>query len=103
MVSKSKKQKPGKSYSFFDANNVLYCHGCIEKDVDDEDLGSSLKVVKFDQDIDEDFFLLVVMFHFLLTSSAKMILMMKTDTRQSLQMNVALWLLLRLAYILLQR
>lgn len=57
MVSKSKKQKPGKSYSFFDANNVLYCHGSIEKDVDDADTGSSLKVVKFDKNIDEDFFL----------------------------------------------
>ncbi len=57
MVSKSKKQRPGKSYSFFDANNVLYCHGCIESDVDDADSGSSLKIIKFDKAIDESFFL----------------------------------------------
>ncbi|MCR5760723.1 MAG: tRNA preQ1(34) S-adenosylmethionine ribosyltransferase-isomerase QueA [Sphaerochaetaceae bacterium] len=57
MVSKSKKQKVGKSYSFFDNNGKLYCHGTIASDVNDDDTGSSLKIVEFDRIIDENFFL----------------------------------------------
>ena len=56
MVSKSKKQKPGKEFDFFDREGKLYCRGMIESDVDDKDQGSSLKVIKFDRDIDEAFF-----------------------------------------------
>jgi len=70
MVSKSKKQRPGKVYSFFvndgpcDSANVssgdgqgkLFCKGVIESDVNDSDSGSSLKIVKFDTPIDESFF-----------------------------------------------
>lgn len=57
MVSKSKKQKAGKSFTFFTPDNQVYCTGVIDGDVDDNDSGSSLKIVKFDRDIDEDFFL----------------------------------------------
>lgn len=57
MVSKSRKQKVGKSYSFYDNNGNLYCHGSISSDVDDHDTGSSLKIVEFDRIIDENFFL----------------------------------------------
>lgn len=57
MVSKSKKQKIGKKYLFYSLNNDLYCTGCIESDVNDNDVGSSLKVIKFDRVIDEEFFL----------------------------------------------
>lgn len=57
MVSKSKKQKPGKTFSFYNKNNDLYCKATIVNDVDDNDSGSTLKVVKFDRPIDEQFFL----------------------------------------------
>ena len=65
MVSRSKKQRPGKSFSFYTTAScpssssigTLFCHGWIESDVDDNDSGSSLKVVRFDRDIDESFFL----------------------------------------------
>lgn len=57
MVSKSKKQVPGKSYQFFDKDGNLYCQGTIDSNVDDNDSGSSLKIIKFDRDVDEDFFL----------------------------------------------
>lgn len=57
MVSKSKKQKVGKKYTFYTPDNNVYCTGVIDSDVDDNDSGSSLKIVKFDKDIDEDFFL----------------------------------------------
>ena len=56
MVSKSRKQKPGKSYSFLTTTGELYCSGCIETDVDDKDSGSALKIVRFDRNIDESFF-----------------------------------------------
>ncbi len=56
MVSKSKKQRPGKSYSFFAQDGSLFCNGCIDSDVDDSDSGSSLKVIKFDRPVDESFF-----------------------------------------------
>ncbi|MCR4676839.1 MAG: S-adenosylmethionine:tRNA ribosyltransferase-isomerase, partial [Sphaerochaetaceae bacterium] len=57
MVSKSRKQKAGKSYSFYDKDGNLYCHGKIASDVLDNDKGSSLKIVQFDRPIDEHFFL----------------------------------------------
>lgn len=57
MVSKSKKQKPGKTFSFYDKDNSLYCTAVIKEDVDDNDSGSSLKIVQFDRQIDEDFFI----------------------------------------------
>lgn len=56
MVSKSKKQRPGKSYSFFAQDGSLFCNGCIDSNVDDSDSGSSLKVIKFDRLVDESFF-----------------------------------------------
>ena len=56
MVSKSKKQRPGKGYYFLDKDGNLYCKAVIETDVQDSDSGSSLKVVKFDRPVDEDFF-----------------------------------------------
>ena len=56
MVSKSRKQRPGKGYSFFTPEGNLYCNAIIDSDVDDHDEGSSLKIVKFDRQIDEDFF-----------------------------------------------
>lgn len=56
MVSKSKKQRPGKGYNFLDKDGNLYCRAVIETDVQDSDSGSSLKVVKFDRPVDEDFF-----------------------------------------------
>ncbi len=56
MVSKSKKQRPGKGYDFLDKDGNLYCRAVIETDVQDSDSGSSLKVVKFDRLVDEDFF-----------------------------------------------
>ena len=56
MVSKSKKQRPGKGYEFLDKDGNLYCRAVIETDVQDSDSGSSLKVVKFDRPVDEDFF-----------------------------------------------
>ncbi len=56
MVSKSKKQRPGKGYDFLDKDGNLYCRAVIETDVQDSDSGSSLKVVKFDRPVDEDFF-----------------------------------------------
>ena len=57
MVSKSRKQKPGKGYEFRTPEGELYCRAVIESDVDDSDSGSSLKVVRFDRPVDEDFFL----------------------------------------------
>lgn len=57
MVSKSKKQKVGKKYTFYTPENEVYCTGVIDSDVDDNDSGSSLKIVKFDKDTDEEFFL----------------------------------------------
>lgn len=57
MVSKSKKQKVGKKYTFYTADNTVFCTGEIESEVDDNDNGSSLKVVRFDREIDEEFFL----------------------------------------------
>lgn len=56
MVSKSKKHRPGKGYDFLDKDGNLYCRAVIETDVQDSDSGSSLKVVKFDRPVDEDFF-----------------------------------------------
>ncbi len=56
MVSKSKKQRPGKGYDFFDKDGKLYCKAMVETDVQDSDSGSSLKVIRFDREIDEDFF-----------------------------------------------
>lgn len=56
MVSKSKKQRPGKGYDFLDKDGNLYCRAVIETDVQDSDSGSSLKIVKFDRPVDEDFF-----------------------------------------------
>lgn len=56
MVSKSKKQRPGKGYRFFTPEGELYCSAVIDTDVEDNDAGSSLKIVKFDREIDEDFF-----------------------------------------------
>ncbi len=56
MVSKSKKQRPGKGYDFLDKDGNLYCKAVIETDVQDSDSGSSLKIVKFDRPVDEDFF-----------------------------------------------
>ena len=56
MVSKSRKQRPGKGYEFHTSDGQLYCRAIIDTDVDDNDQGSSLKVVKFDRPIDEDFF-----------------------------------------------
>lgn len=56
MVSKSKKQRPGKGYDFFTPEGDIYCKAVIDTDVDDHDSGSSLKIVKFDRPIDEDFF-----------------------------------------------
>lgn len=57
MVSKSKKQKPGKEFSFFNSKGELYCKAVIEGDVEDNDSGSNLKKVKFDRKIDEQFFI----------------------------------------------
>lgn len=57
MVSKSKKQKVGKKYLFYTPANEVYCSAEIDSDVDDNDSGSSLKIIKFDREIDEDFFL----------------------------------------------
>ena len=57
MVSKSRKQKPGKGYEFRTPDGELYCRAVIDSDVDDSDSGSSLKVVRFDRPVDEDFFL----------------------------------------------
>ena len=57
MVSKSRKQKPGKGYEFLTPEGELYCRAVIDSDVDDSDSGSSLKVVRFDRPVDEDFFL----------------------------------------------
>lgn len=57
MVSKSKKQKVGKKYTFYNPAGDVYCHGEIESDIDDGDSGSSLKIVRFDREIGEDFFL----------------------------------------------
>lgn len=51
MVSKSKKQKLGKEFSFFDREGKLYCKGQISGNLGD------LKEVKFDQNITEEFFL----------------------------------------------
>lgn len=56
MVSKSRKQRPGKGYEFFDREGKPYCRATIENDVQDSDSGSSLKVIRFDRRIDEDFF-----------------------------------------------
>ncbi len=56
MVSKSKKQKVGKRYTFYDTFGQEYCTGEIEADVNDNDSGSSLKIVKFDKSVDEEFF-----------------------------------------------
>jgi len=57
MVSKSKKQKVGKKYTFFDKDNNVYCNGEISSDVNDNDSGSSLKIIKFDRNVDEEFFM----------------------------------------------
>lgn len=57
MVSKSKKQRVGKKYIFKTPDGSDYCSAIIDSDVQDNDSGSSLKIVKFDRDIDEDFFL----------------------------------------------
>lgn len=57
MVSKSKRQKPGKTYEFRTPEGELYCKAMIDSDVDDHDQGSSLKVIKFDREIDENFFM----------------------------------------------
>ena len=57
MVSKSKKQKPGKGFDFFTTEGDLNCKAVIDTDVDDNDTGSSLKIVRFDRPVDEDFFL----------------------------------------------
>ena len=56
MVSKSRKQRPGKGYDFYTPDGQLYCKAVIDTDVDDKDSGSSLKIVRFDRPIDEDFF-----------------------------------------------
>ena len=56
MVSKSRKQRPGKGYDFYTPDGQLYCKAVIDTDVDDNDSGSSLKIVRFDMPIDEDFF-----------------------------------------------
>ncbi|MBR2282347.1 MAG: tRNA preQ1(34) S-adenosylmethionine ribosyltransferase-isomerase QueA [Spirochaetales bacterium] len=56
MVSKSRKQRPGKGYDFLTPSGELYCKAVIDTDVDDNDQGSSLKVVRFDRSIDESFF-----------------------------------------------
>ena len=56
MVSKSKKQRPGKGYEFHTPDGELYCKAVIDTDVDDNDAGSSLKIVRFDRPVDEDFF-----------------------------------------------
>ncbi len=56
MVSKSRKQRPGKGYEFLTPDGKVYCKAIIDTDVDDNDQGSSLKVVKFDRPIDENFF-----------------------------------------------
>ncbi|MCF0261658.1 MAG: tRNA preQ1(34) S-adenosylmethionine ribosyltransferase-isomerase QueA [Sphaerochaetaceae bacterium] len=56
MVSKSKRQKPGKTYDFLTPDGNLYCKAMIDTDVQDNDQGSSLKVIKFDREIDESFF-----------------------------------------------
>ena len=57
MVSKSKKQKPGKKFDFYTSDGKLYCNGEIAGDVDDNDSGSSLKTVRFDRPVDENFFI----------------------------------------------
>lgn len=57
MVSKSKKQKIGKSYSFYDNSGKLYCTGEIAGDIDDNDSGSKLKKIRFDRPVTEDFFM----------------------------------------------
>ncbi len=57
MVSKSKKQKAGKSFTFYTPDNQVYCSAVIDGDVDDNDSGSSLKIIRFDRAVDEDFFL----------------------------------------------
>ncbi|MCF0238447.1 MAG: tRNA preQ1(34) S-adenosylmethionine ribosyltransferase-isomerase QueA [Sphaerochaetaceae bacterium] len=57
MVSKAKRQKPGKNYSFYTPEGTLYCKGTIIEDVNDNDRGSALKIIKFNKEIDEDFFL----------------------------------------------
>ncbi|MBO4394483.1 MAG: tRNA preQ1(34) S-adenosylmethionine ribosyltransferase-isomerase QueA [Spirochaetales bacterium] len=56
MVSKSRKQRPGKTYDFLTPSGEVYCKASIESDVDDKDSGSSLKIVRFDREIDESFF-----------------------------------------------
>ena len=56
MVSKSRKQRPGKGYEFRTPDGQLYCKAIIDTDVDDNDQGSALKVVRFDRPIDEAFF-----------------------------------------------
>ena len=56
MVSKSRKQRPGKGYEFRPPDGQLYCKAIIDTDVDDNDQGSALKVVRFDRPIDESFF-----------------------------------------------
>jgi len=58
MVSKSKKQRVGKKYTFNTPEGTVYCTAEIESDVNDSDSGSSLKIVKFDRVINEDFFLI---------------------------------------------
>lgn len=57
MVSKSRKQKEGKTFVFKDLQDNDYCSAIILGDVNDNDSGSTLKEIQFDRDIDEDFFL----------------------------------------------
>ncbi|MGP1507847.1 MAG: tRNA preQ1(34) S-adenosylmethionine ribosyltransferase-isomerase QueA [Sphaerochaeta sp.] len=56
MVSKSKRQKPRKTYEFRTPSGELYCRAGIDTDVEDEDQGSALKIVRFDREIGESFF-----------------------------------------------
>ena len=51
MVTKSRKQKPGRTYTFFDRDGALYCRARI---VDEN--GDGTKRVAFDGVLDEDFF-----------------------------------------------
>ncbi len=56
IVSRSRKQTPGKRFVFFSDSGEEYCRAVIEGDVEDGDSGSALKVVKFSAPVNEDFF-----------------------------------------------
>ncbi len=56
IVSRSRKQTPGKKFFFRTASGEEFCTAVIEGDVDDGDTGSTLKIVRFNEPVDESFF-----------------------------------------------